>query len=552
MKSSVEFTTAQAPGKHAPFESRRFRLFGVDSDKLIKIFFGGNATIAIVVLLLITIFLLREGYGFFGQNRDRLELYRKSGLEYVDYMRAQVDDFYALSRFLTHIKTRRLDELQRSQGLSWQEASRALQPFDEFTQEFGLAVAPLQSLVDRLKINATSLRDDIESSRSALLSRKKRQKAAEAARNAGDLELAIEEEAAAAAIPVKEVRLEDRRLALFQAADDYYRLSDELQLKVRALANQAPAIVLPERAPLTRRFNDLIEKFISDSENAERKVGAWDPREPVPFYTAITTFIFGTEWVTNSFFQDWYGVVPLLMGSLIVSAIALALAVPFGVAAAIYVSQFANKHEQKWMKPFIEFIAAIPSVVIGFFGVLVWGEFVRMVSGLEFLSWLPFFPIAERLNAFTAGCLLALMAIPTVFTLAEDALNSVPRAFKEASYAVGANRLQTTFRIIVPTAISGIISAVLLGFGRVIGETMVVLLCAGNRIAIPDFSNGLGGIFEPVHTMTGVIAQEMGEVVSGSIHYRALFLVGALLFFISLLINYLAQKILRRFRLAAL
>ena len=163
------------------------------------------------------------------------------------------------------------------------------------------------------------------------------------------------------------------------------------------------------------------------------------------------------------------------------------------------------------------------------------------------MQWVPFFPVQERLNAFTAGCLLALMAIPTIFTLAEDAINNVPRHSKEASLAMGATPLQTTMRVIVPTSLSGIISAIMLGFGRVIGETMVVLLCAGNRIKIPDFTEGLGVYFEPVHTMTGIIAQEMGEVVHGSLHYRALFMVGIVLFFISLLINYSAQWVVKRY-----
>jgi phosphate transport system permease protein len=166
------------------------------------------------------------------------------------------------------------------------------------------------------------------------------------------------------------------------------------------------------------------------------------------------------------------------------------------------------------------------------------------------LSWISFFPISERLNVFTAGTLLALMAIPTIFTLSEDALRNVPRGFKEASYALGANRLQTIARVLVPASLSGIISAILLGFGRVIGETMVVLLCAGNRIEIPDFSEGLGAFFQPVHTMTGIIAQEMGEVVRGSIHYRALFMVGLVLFTITLAINYAAQKIVQRYRMS--
>jgi phosphate transport system permease protein len=179
------------------------------------------------------------------------------------------------------------------------------------------------------------------------------------------------------------------------------------------------------------------------------------------------------------------------------------------------------------------------------------GQALRTLSGQAWLSWVPGFPYSERLNILTAGCLLALLAIPTIFTLAEDALNNVPRALREASYALGASRLQTTLKIVVPAALSGIISAVLLGLGRVIGETMVVLLCAGNRIALPDFTAGLTVITEPVHTMTGIIAQEMGEVVRGSIHYRALFVVGLALFLLSLGINYAAQGIVRRYRLPA-
>src|SRR5437879_2918473 len=169
---------------------------------------------------------------------------------------------------------------------------------------------------------------------------------------------------------------------------------------------------------------------------------------------------------------------------------------------------------------------------------------------MPFMKWVPFFPISERLNSFTAGALLALMAVPTIFTLAEDALRNVPAGFKEASCALGANRLQTIARVVVPASLSGIISAVLLGLGRVIGETMVVLLCAGNRIAIPDFTQGLGAFFQPVHTMTGIIAQEMGEVVRGSIHYRALFMVGLVLFVLTLGINYLAQRLVARYRMS--
>jgi phosphate transport system permease protein len=171
---------------------------------------------------------------------------------------------------------------------------------------------------------------------------------------------------------------------------------------------------------------------------------------------------------------------------------------------------------------------------------------LRELSQTEWLAWVPGFPIEERLNMFTAGCLLALMSIPTIFSLAEDALNNVPAAYAEASDALGASRFQTTFRVIIPAAYSGMLAAVLLGLGRVIGETMVVLLVAGNRIKIPDFSSGLGTFFQPAHTLTGIIAQELGEVPLGSVHYRALFVVGILLFAIVLGINVTAHRFFNR------
>jgi phosphate ABC transporter, permease protein PstC len=298
------------------------------------------------------------------------------------------------------------------------------------------------------------------------------------------------------------------------------------------------------------RWTKKVDSYLASLPGTMTKLQQWNRDVPIPAYRAVTSFLFGRDWITASFWQDWYGIIPLFVGSLMVSIVALALAVPFGVASAIYVSEVARPGERKLIKPYVEFIAAIPSVVLGFFGIAVVGETIRQLSQSRFLHWVSFFPVAERLNVFTAGCLLALMAVPTIFTLSEDALRNVPRGFVEASYALGATRLQTILRVIVPASLSGIVSAILLGLGRVIGETMVVLLCAGNRIAIPDFTQGLGAFFQPVHTMTGIIAQEMGEVVRGSIHYRALFMVGLVLFAITLAINYGAQKLVRRYRMS--
>jgi phosphate transport system permease protein len=330
----------------------------------------------------------------------------------------------------------------------------------------------------------------------------------------------------------------------------YKEASRDFAKQLSVVLDTAPVMPNADLVHRMDRFKQLTRQYVAGFPEIERKMEVWDYKKPVPFLEAFTSFVFGREWLTASFWQDWYGVIPLFVGSLMVSLLALLIAVPLGVGAAIYVNQIAHVREQRFIKPCIEFISAIPSVVLGFFGVVILGQTLRAVSQVSWLSWVPGFPYSERLNILTAGCLLALIAVPTIFTLAEDALNNVPRAFKEASFALGASRLQTITKIIVPASLSGIVSAVLLGLGRVIGETMVVLLCAGNRIAIPDFSAGLAVFTQPVHTMTGIIAQEMGEVVQGSIHYRALFVVGLVLFLVSLVINYAAQGIVRKYRIS--
>ncbi|MCB1065144.1 MAG: phosphate ABC transporter permease subunit PstC [Verrucomicrobiae bacterium] len=299
------------------------------------------------------------------------------------------------------------------------------------------------------------------------------------------------------------------------------------------------------RAKMRTAVSDY-ENFLRSTEHATKAIPEWRHDRPMSKVKTVLAFFVGKEWVTNSSWHEFYGLLPLLSGSLCISVVAMVLAVPFSVAAAVYVNQLAWWREQNFIKPALEFIQAIPSVVLGFFGILVLGTALRNLSHIESLSWVPGFPMSERLNMLTAGILLAFMAVPTIFTLAEDALNNVPKAFTEASLALGASRLQTIFRVVMPTAVSGIIAAILLGFGRIIGETMVVLLVAGNKIQIPDFSAGIGVFTQPAHTMTGIIAQELGEVDKGSLHWRALFMVGMILFVISLSINFAAQRILKK------
>jgi phosphate transport system permease protein len=518
-----------AAGQEARHRSRRL------IERTIKYFFGGNAIVAVVVLALITIFLFREGFGFFGENLRNLRLYRSAGLEYVDIIRAQAEEHSALTRSLNQIRLREFKSLTQ-RGLGNEQAQAALGPFDQFATAFSDAGDGLNGLVSDLNDEAMGLKEAIA---------KRDEMVAEAERltRAGQTQ-------AAAKVVVPSVKQAATIAALRASAPTFRLTSSALAAKLGGLLNNAPRLTNPAAEKQFLQWKSQVRTFVASLPGVYQQLESWDPNRPVPWYRGITAFLFGHDWITASFWQDWYGIRPLLVGSIMVSAVALVFAVPFGVAAAVYVSEIAGRKEKRLIKPYIEFIAAIPSVVLGFFGIAVVGEAIRTASQSHWLSWISFFPISERLNVFTAGTLLALMAIPTIFTLSEDALRNVPRGFKEASYALGANRLQTIGRVLVPASLSGIISAILLGFGRVIGETMVVLLCAGNRIEIPDFSQGLGAFFQPVHTMTGIIAQEMGEVVRGSIHYRALFMVGLVLFTITLAINYAAQKIVQRYRMS--
>ena len=531
----TQLKPAETPPQFA-VKKRRLKLLGLTTDDAIKAFFGGNAVVSVVVLALITFFLLREGAGFFGQNRDNLRVYRQAGLEYVDFIRAQQDDHTALTRYLSDLRLRQLNLLLHGQKLPLAAANAALAGFDDFANEFGEAVDPVRALVSELTELATAtktkfiLTQDRREERRQLLAEGKRE--------------------AAALVKIEEVNFGEELKPLRATLPAFREASRLLGRKLVAALDRAPRLPAPDLQVRMDRFKQLTLDYVATFPETERKLEAWDYTQPVPGWQALTAFIFGREWLTASFWQDWYGVIPLLVGSLMVSAVALSLAVPLGVGAAIYVNQIASAAEQRFIKPCIEFISAIPSVVLGFFGIAVLGQALRALSQQSWLSWVPGFPYSERLNILTAGCLLALIAVPTIFTLAEDALNNVPRSFREASFALGASRLQTIIRIVVPASLSGIVSAVLLGLGRVFGETMVVLLCAGNRIAIPDFTAGLAVIVQPVHTMTGIIAQEMGEVVRGSIHYRALFVVGLVLFILSLVINYAAQKIVRRYRIS--
>ena len=516
-------TIAPAPPLlRAGGSARRRRL---TTEHAIKAFFGSNALVAIVVLALITIFLFREGFGFFGQNLTNIRLYRRAGLEYVDIIRPQAQKHSALSR--------QLNEVQMQETLA-KASDPARQSFDRFATAFSEAGDELNGLVSDANDQALALRETLLA----------------AVRKPDPNESSIQDQVDQNPAKLPRADLAQGMVALRSSGAKFEKIADAMRGKIDNLLAAPPQLTSLKARQLFEKWKTKVQAYLAQLPATSKQLSAWDAHKPVPPYRAVTSFLFGSEWITASFWQDWYGIIPLLVGSIMVAAVALLLAVPFGVSAAIYVSEVAQRGEKSLIKPYIEFISAIPSVVLGFFGIAVVGQAIRALSQASFMKWVPFFPISERLNVFTAGCLLALMAVPTIFTLAEDALQNVPRGFKEASYALGANRLQTIARVLVPASLSGIISAVLLGLGRVIGETMVVLLCAGNRIAIPNFSEGLGAFFQPVHTMTGIIAQEMGEVPSGSIHYRALFMIGLVLFALTLGINYLAQKLVARYRMS--
>jgi phosphate transport system permease protein len=227
-----------------------------------------------------------------------------------------------------------------------------------------------------------------------------------------------------------------------------------------------------------------------------------------------------------------FNMVPLIIGSLKATLVALLLSIPLGVGAAIYVSQLARPAVREIVKPTIEMLAGIPSVVLGFFGLIVLASMLQAVFGYE-----------SRLNAFVAGVALGLTVIPIIFTISEDALSSVPKAYIHAALALGASPWKTAWQVVLPAAVPGVFAACVLGFGRAIGETMVVLMASGNASIVSV------SIFDSCRTLTASIAAELAEVVFGGHHYRILFLLGALLFAVTFLTNILGDVVVHRLKL---
>lgn len=642
-----------------PFHKKTgFRVLGIGKQEAIKYFFGGNATMAIIVISLIILFLIYHSWSFFPDYRDKLSLYRKSGQEFTDYASEQIDAQKKLSSLAIQAREyeieHRLGALYRVSSIHAEFKSMVLKEVSTERKDVKRAESSLESLKSEepqdpaaiadaeknleemrktLRENAAQFISEIDYSDLRDKSWKTEDKYLDSIRQSvvenivtgentdflksiSEREAKLKEEIDAlpfmidlaearkifvepqkqfseyvdevrtiaitnksqavtysSAAARKESLLKAAELArteqererklmeservltvepdyatlnkpLYASLDKHQKAMDILTEKTKEGFTKVPKASNFEGKLARRRINEIkdLEKSIFKLFNAKREqMEQWDHTKPVPMTQAVTGFFFGTKWVTNSSWQDFYGILPLLAGSICVALVAVVIAIPFAIGGAIYVNRLATPFEQKFIKPVIEFIGAIPSIVLAFFGVVVLGSLLMEYSQSPLLSWLPGFPVESGLTILNAGILLALMSVPTIFTLAEDALNNVPKSFKEASLALGATKVQTVLKVIIPSASSGIIAAVLLGFGRIIGETMVVLLVMGGRIAIPK------SITDPAHSMTGILAQEIGEVDEGSLHWGALFMVGLVLFVIALTLNYIAQTILRKF-----
>lgn len=246
---------------------------------------------------------------------------------------------------------------------------------------------------------------------------------------------------------------------------------------------------------------------------------------------SIGQFLFSSVWNPSAYGEPSYGIGAMLLSTLMVTVGAMAVAIPLGIGTAAYLAEVAPSRLREILKPVIEMLAGIPSVAIGFLGIVLIGPWLSKVFGLS-----------NGLNALNGSILLGVMALPTIISVAEDAIRSVPQSYKEGSYALGANKWTTLIKVILPACGSGLIAAVILGMGRAIGETMTVLMATGNATAMPS------GYFDSIRTMTATIAIELGEVPYGSTHYFSLFAVGLVLFIISLLVNLIAERIAARYR----
>ena len=242
-------------------------------------------------------------------------------------------------------------------------------------------------------------------------------------------------------------------------------------------------------------------------------------------------FFTSANWRPDSEVRPQYGILALIAGTMSVTVLSMLLAVPLGLGAAVYVSEFAGGRTKEILKVVIELLAAIPSVVWGFIGIMILGPILIKFTGA---------PVG--INILNGSIILALMSIPIIVSVSEDALRAVPDSYREAALALGANRWETVCRVLFPAAKNGLLAAVLLGVGRAIGETMAVLMCTGHAVQIPH------SLLDPVRTLTATIAAELGETVTGDVHYQILFVIGVLLFCVAFVVNLTADVIVKGIR----
>ena len=310
---------------------------------------------------------------------------------------------------------------------------------------------------------------------------------------------------------------ENRPIVLFRTSDitDYYT-EEELG---------------PDFEYFPEKINELIQKqpgiiaFFSDKYKSDQFVGKELDIDKIK----LGEFLSGEEWFPTAQPIAQMGVKPLIYGTLWVSFGAILLALPIGLAAAIYLSEIATKRTRSLLKPLIELLAGIPSVVYGFFGLVVIVPLIQSTFNL---------PVGE--TALAGSVVLAIMALPTIITISEDAMRNTPRAMKEASLALGASKWQTIYKVVMPYSASGITAGAILGIGRAIGETMAVLMVTGNAAVIPHT------LLAPVRTIPATIAAELGEAPNGGLHYEALFALGCILFLITFGINMLVELVTNR------
>jgi phosphate transport system permease protein len=251
---------------------------------------------------------------------------------------------------------------------------------------------------------------------------------------------------------------------------------------------------------------------------------------PILKFTSCHDFLFGSLWYPTDD-EPLFGIFPLIAGSAAVTLLSSLISVPLGIMTAIYIAEIANKRTAELVKPFVEILASLPSVVIGLFGLIVFSPFLQKV-----------FHVPIGINLFNASLMLAFMAVPTICSISEDAIHSVPGSLREASLALGATQLETIIKIVLPASASGIATAVILGMSRAIGETMVVLMVAGGAAVVP------ASLFDPVRPMPSTIAAEMAEAPFRGSHYHALFAIGIVLFIFTLLFNLTADVMANRFK----